>query len=162
MTIKCEKLLAIEIGHKLNFSVHVDDICKKEGQNLRVFFLSTILVIIFWNFTMFQCKSDSPHVKQFLIVSTINLVYELPHELPNDLRLRILANIMKFLNLAEVKSQYSVSLPIIQRWQQQSKNMQQISKPCHPLQFYLISLFCCKHFAQDCRCYFTSNRSKQQ
>ena len=53
MTIKCGKLLAIEIDHKLNFSVHVDDICKKAGQKLRVFFLSTILVIIFWNFTMF-------------------------------------------------------------------------------------------------------------
>ena len=47
---------------------------------------STILVIIFWNFTMFQYRSDSPQVKGNLIPSRANMVYELPPELPNDLR----------------------------------------------------------------------------
>ena len=36
--------------------------------------------------------SESPQVKQYLISSITNLVHELPHKLPNDLRLRILGN----------------------------------------------------------------------
>ena len=52
----------------------------------------TILVIIFWNFTIFQYRSNSPQVKGNLISSIANLVYELPHELPNDLKLRIFRN----------------------------------------------------------------------
>ena len=35
----------------------------------------------------------SPQVKWYLISSTKNIVYQLPHELPNDLRLRKLGNI---------------------------------------------------------------------
>ena len=31
---KCEELLGIKIGNKLNFNTHVDDICKKAGQKL--------------------------------------------------------------------------------------------------------------------------------
>ena len=46
-----------------------------------------ILVIIFWNFTIFQYRSDSPQAKRNLISSMANLVYDFPHELPNDLRL---------------------------------------------------------------------------
>ena len=34
----------------------------------------------------------SPQVKQRLIISNKHGIYELPHELPNDLRLRILGN----------------------------------------------------------------------
>ena len=49
--------------------------------------LPTILVIIFWNFTVFQDRSDSPQGKQNLISSIANVVYELPHELSNNLRL---------------------------------------------------------------------------
>ena len=37
-----------------------------------------------------EYRFDSSQVKQDLISSIINFVYELPHELPNDLRLRIL------------------------------------------------------------------------
>ena len=48
---------------------------------------TTILDIIFWNFTIFQYRSDSPQVKRNLTSSIANLVYVLPHELPNDLRL---------------------------------------------------------------------------
>ena len=52
---------------------------------------STILVIICWNFTVFWYRSASPQVKRNLISSIANLVYELPHELRNNVRLRILA-----------------------------------------------------------------------
>ena len=31
---KCEKLLGIEIDHKLTFNAHVDEICKKAGQKM--------------------------------------------------------------------------------------------------------------------------------
>ena len=37
-------------------------------------------------------QSHSPQVKQILTSSIVNLVYELPHELPNNLSLRILGN----------------------------------------------------------------------
>ena len=33
-----------------------------------------------------------PQVKQWAIVTYKNNIYELPHELPNDLRLRVLEN----------------------------------------------------------------------
>ena len=36
--------------------------------------------------------SDSPQVKVNLISSLANLAFELPHELPNNLKLRILEN----------------------------------------------------------------------
>ena len=47
----------------------------------------TILVITFWNL---QCFSTDR--KQNVISSISNLVYELPHELWIDVRLRILGN----------------------------------------------------------------------
>ena len=34
---KCEKLLGIKIDSKLNFNIHVNEICKKSGQKLNVF-----------------------------------------------------------------------------------------------------------------------------
>ena len=37
-----------------------------------------------------EYRFDSSQVKQDLVSSIINFVYELPHELPNYLRLRIL------------------------------------------------------------------------
>ena len=53
---------------------------------------STILVIIFWHFLIIQLTSESPQVKPYLISSVTNLVHKLPHELLNNLRLRILGN----------------------------------------------------------------------
>ena len=41
---------------------------------------------------MFYYRSDSLQVKRNVISSIANLVYELPHELPNDLRFKILRN----------------------------------------------------------------------
>ena len=51
-----------------------------------------ILVKIFWHFLLIQLTSESPQVKRYLISSITNLAQELPHELPNDLGLRILQN----------------------------------------------------------------------
>ena len=41
---------------------------------------------------MFQHRRDKPQVKRNVIFSITNLVCELPHEVPNDLRPRILGN----------------------------------------------------------------------
>ena len=49
------------------------------------FDVSTMLVIIFWDFLMFYEMLMSPQVKRIMIIR-----YKLPHELSNDLRLRIL------------------------------------------------------------------------
>ena len=52
----------------------------------------TILVIIFWDFLMFYQIFLSPQEKRIVIISNKRGIYELPHELPNGLRLRILGN----------------------------------------------------------------------
>ena len=49
---------------------------------------TAILLIIFRNFTKFEYTFYSPKVKQNLISSTRNIIYELPFELPDDLRLK--------------------------------------------------------------------------
>ena len=51
--------------------------------------LSKIIDKIFWQLTVFPCKFNSPQVKRNLILFMINFVYELPHKLSNDHRLRI-------------------------------------------------------------------------
>ena len=53
---------------------------------------STILVIIFWHFSIIYLRSESPQVKQYLLSSITKLVHEFPHKLPKDLRLRIVGN----------------------------------------------------------------------
>ena len=47
-----------------------------------------ILVIIFWDFLMFYQIFLSPQVKRIVIISNKHGIYELPDELPNDLRLK--------------------------------------------------------------------------
>ena len=47
-----------------------------------------MLVKLFLQFVVFQWNFDLPQVKQYLIPSIVSLVYELPHELPNNWRLR--------------------------------------------------------------------------
>ena len=51
-----------------------------------------IIFIIFWDSLMFYQIFLSPQVKQIAIITYKHGAYELPHELPNDLRLRILEN----------------------------------------------------------------------
>ena len=48
--------------------------------------------IILWDFLMFYQMFLSPQVKRSAIISNKQGVYELPHELPRDLKLRILRN----------------------------------------------------------------------
>ena len=52
----------------------------------------TITVIIFWDFLMFYQIFLSPQVKRCEIISYKHAMYQFPHELSNDLRLRILGN----------------------------------------------------------------------
>ena len=49
---------------------------------------STIIFIVFCNFLMFDQIFLSPHVKRCAIITHKHGMYELPHELPNNLRLR--------------------------------------------------------------------------
>ena len=55
------------------------------------------LVIIFWQFTVFQCKFGFFTSIQKLILSITD--FELPYELPNDLKRRILGNTKYWENL---------------------------------------------------------------
>ena len=54
--------------------------------------VTAILVIMFWIFLIIQIRSKSLQVKRQFISSITNLVDELPHNLSNDLRLRIFKN----------------------------------------------------------------------
>ena len=54
--------------------------------------MQAISFIIFWDFSMFYQIFLLPQVKRCAIITYKHGIYELPHELPNDLRLRILGN----------------------------------------------------------------------
>ena len=52
-----------------------------------------MIFIIFWDFLMFYQIFLSPQVKgKWAIIAYKHGIYEFIHELPNDLRLRILEN----------------------------------------------------------------------
>ena len=110
----------------------------------------TILTTIFWNFSIFYHRPDQPQVKRKVVATTTSLVYGFSHELPNNLRLRILGNkeiLGKSLIWFE-KGQ--VSLPEIKLWNSNQKSRHnQISKFSSPVKFYWISLFCFNYFVQD-------------
>ena len=53
---------------------------------------ATISFIIFGDFLMFYQFFFSAHMKRCVIISCKHGIYQLPHELPNDLTLRILGN----------------------------------------------------------------------
>ena len=86
--------------------------CREQKENFQ-----TILMIIFWNFTIFYYRSDSPQVKGNLISSMAKLVYKLPQELQNDLRLRISGS----QEILEKYAQCIVSLPELRLCKQQLK-----------------------------------------
>ena len=46
------------------------------------------MFIIFWDILIYDQILFSPQVKQRVIISNKHGIYELPHELPNNLRLR--------------------------------------------------------------------------
>ena len=52
----------------------------------------TIMVTMFRDFLMLDQTFLSPQAKQSVIISDTHGIYELPQELPNDLRLSILGN----------------------------------------------------------------------
>ena len=54
--------------------------------------LQTIIFITFWDSSMFYQILLSPQEKQCAIITNKHGIYELPNELPNDFRLRILGN----------------------------------------------------------------------
>ena len=54
--------------------------------------MTAIMEIILWDFLMLYQISLSPQVKRIVIIGNKQGVYELPRELVNDLRLRILRN----------------------------------------------------------------------
>ena len=66
---------------------------------LSIWNLPTILVILFWDFSMFYQMFLSTQVKRNVIISNKHGIYDLPQELPNDLRLRIIGNIREISNL---------------------------------------------------------------
>ena len=75
-------------------------------------FSTTISFIICWYFLMFYQIILSPQVKRWAFITYKHGVYELPHELPNDLRnLRKLGNIRKLSKLHRMIAQYPVPLP---------------------------------------------------
>ena len=69
------------------------------------------VVTIFLNFAVLLHRFAPPQVKQNLISSITNLVYELPHKLQNDLILRKLGNIGKSSNSDGAIAQRPASLP---------------------------------------------------
>ena len=119
--------------------------CREQEENSQA-----MLVLIFWNFTILQYKSDSPQVQGNLIPSIANLVYKLSHELLNDLRK--LGNIRKISNLGGYRAQCLVSLQELRLCKKQLKNTEkQIPNFSFPLQFFRVFPFCSKYFGQDCR-----------
>ena len=53
---------------------------------------ATIMDIIFWDFLMLYQIFFSPQKKQSVIINNKHGIYEMPYELANDLKLRILGN----------------------------------------------------------------------
>ena len=47
---------------------------------------------MFWDFSMFHQIFFSPQVKRCVVITYKHGTYEFPHEMPNDLRLKILEN----------------------------------------------------------------------
>ena len=64
----------------------------KEANLLKVAVTATISFTIIWDFSMFFQILFSPQVKPCVIIFYKDNIYELTHDLPNDLRLRISGN----------------------------------------------------------------------
>ena len=55
-------------------------------------YLGPTILVIFRDMLMFDKVFVSPQVKRIVIISNKHGIYELPHELPNDLGLRTFEN----------------------------------------------------------------------
>ena len=94
---------------------------------------------------MFQDSPDSPHVKQNLISIITNLVYKVPQELPNDLKIRKLGSTG---NISDVETQPSTQCPF-QKLNQLKSTQKQIVNFSSSVQCPWMSLLCPKYFAQE-------------
>ena len=65
---------------------------KKQNQYLDYLNDHTIIFIVFWDFLVFYQIFFSPQAKRCSIITYEHGIYELPHELPKDLRATILGN----------------------------------------------------------------------
>ena len=65
---------------------------QKKSVGLRYVAVSTIIVIIFLDFLILYKIFFSPQMIQTVVISDKNGIYELPRELRNNLRHRILGN----------------------------------------------------------------------
>ena len=70
-----------------------------------------IIFIIFWDFLMFYQIFFSPQVKRSAIITYKHGIYELPHVLPNNLRLRKLGNIREVSKPHRMVAQWPVPPP---------------------------------------------------
>ena len=68
---------------------------------------TTIIDIVFWDFLMFDKIFFSPQEKRSVIISNKHGIYELTHELPKDLRLKLL----RFLKLYLLDHGYYLTPP---------------------------------------------------
>ena len=66
--------------------------CRDQYAGLAIEFKATITIIIFLDFLMFYQFFLSPQVNGSAIIIKKDDIYDLPRELSNDLRLRILGN----------------------------------------------------------------------
>ena len=127
---------------------------KREQQNKN---FQRILWIIASNFTKFQNIFHCSQVKQNLILSLRNLIYQLPNDMPNNLRLRILEKKKKIsakLQNCMETVQCSVSSKYKFLAQAFKKRYQSFSVLFFfSLKIYLIFLFFPIYFAEDCRCF---------
>ena len=65
---------------------------EKQNQYLDYLNDPTIIFIVFWDFLVFYQIFLSPQAKRCSIITYKHGIYELPHELPKDLRPTILGN----------------------------------------------------------------------
>ena len=127
---------------------------KINNQPLKLSKQRTIIDLIFRNFATFYKILHSPQIKQWLISNIKKIVYELPREFRDNLRLKILENqemLGKFKiwlrqNLMPSLSSRNKTFVIAAY-----KITQQLSKFSLLVQFYLFFFsLCSKYFVKDC------------
>ena len=90
-------------GINMNFLLNTSGWTKRQVNSLnqapkppiwrrKSFITATISFITFWGFSTFYQILLSPQVKRSAIITYKQAIYKLPHQFPNNLRLRILGN----------------------------------------------------------------------
>ena len=96
--------------------------------------IAIILIIIFWNFTIFQHRPDLPQVKQNLIFSITNLVCEN----------------RRFFERLKTQKLCDFCLPFQGQRPSPQSPLQNSKIETKVVSFYSISLLCSKYFLRDC------------